>query len=94
MSGDHPNYCITEIGQNTEKSPGDLGKFVVTQTPESNHQLTLVRKTLKREQMIMKISSNKLGEMTRKHTNNWMQEKQNNVDVKYGQENITKKPNG
>ena len=22
-SGDHPNYCITLIGQNTEKSPGD-----------------------------------------------------------------------
>ena len=23
-SGDHPNDCIIEIGQNTEKSPGDL----------------------------------------------------------------------
>ena len=23
-SGDHPNYSITEISQNTEKSPGDL----------------------------------------------------------------------
>ena len=23
-SGDHPNYCIIEIGQNTEKDPGDL----------------------------------------------------------------------
>ena len=22
MSGDHPNYSIIEIGQNTEKSPG------------------------------------------------------------------------
>ena len=22
MRGDHPNYCINEIGQNTEKSPG------------------------------------------------------------------------
>ena len=22
-SGDHPNYSIVEIGQNTEKSPGD-----------------------------------------------------------------------
>ena len=27
-SGDHPNYCI--IGQNTEKSPGDLRKLAVT----------------------------------------------------------------
>ena len=24
-SGDHPNYKIIEIGQNTKKSPGDLG---------------------------------------------------------------------
>ena len=23
-SGDHPNYSITKIGKNTEKSPGDL----------------------------------------------------------------------
>ena len=23
-NGDHPNYSIVEIGQNTEKSPGDL----------------------------------------------------------------------
>ena len=40
-SGDHLNYCITEISQNT-KSPGDLRKLVVTQTPVRNHQLTLV----------------------------------------------------
>ena len=32
-SGDHPNYCIFEIGQNTEKSPGDLRRIVVPQTP-------------------------------------------------------------
>ena len=25
-SGDHPNYCITEIGQDTEKSPNADGK--------------------------------------------------------------------
>ena len=24
MSGDHPDYSIIKIGQNTEKSPGDL----------------------------------------------------------------------
>ena len=30
-SGDHPNYSIIEIGQNTEKSPGDL-RFAVVQT--------------------------------------------------------------
>ena len=46
-SGDHPNYCITEISQNIEKSPGDLRRLAVTQTPEENYELTLVRKTLK-----------------------------------------------
>ena len=47
MSGDHPNYYIIENGQNTEKSPGDLRRLVVTQTPVKDHQLTLIRKTLK-----------------------------------------------
>ena len=42
MSGDHPNYCIIEIGQNSKKSPGDLRRFVVTQTPVKDHQLTLM----------------------------------------------------
>ena len=32
-SGDHPNYCIVVVGQNTEKSPGDLRRLAVTQTP-------------------------------------------------------------
>ena len=44
MSGNHPNYCVIEIGQNTEKSPGDLKRLVVTQTPVGNHRLTLVGK--------------------------------------------------
>ena len=29
-SGEHPNYDITENGQNTEKSPGDLWRLAVT----------------------------------------------------------------
>ena len=32
-SGDHPNYRIIENGQYTEKSPGDLRRLCVTQTP-------------------------------------------------------------
>ena len=44
---DHRNYCIIEIGQNTEKSPGDLRRFVLTQTPVICHQLTLMWKTFK-----------------------------------------------
>ena len=43
---DHPNYCITEIGQNTEKSPGDFRRLTVTQTPVRIHQPTW--KTLKK----------------------------------------------
>ena len=29
-SGDHPNYIIIKIGQNTEKSPVDLSRLAVT----------------------------------------------------------------
>ena len=47
MSGDHLNHRIIKISQNTEKCPGDLRRLAVTQTPLINHQLTLVRKTLK-----------------------------------------------
>ena len=47
-SGDHWNYNIVEIGQNTEKSPGYKRKLVVYQTPVKDHQLTLVFKTLKK----------------------------------------------
>ena len=46
-SRDHSDYSITKICQNTEKSPGDLRRLAVSQTPVRNHLLTLVRKTLK-----------------------------------------------
>ena len=41
------HYSIIKIGQNTEKSHGNLWRLVVTWTPVEN-QLTLVWKTLKR----------------------------------------------
>ena len=41
-SGDHPNYSIIENGQNTEKSPGDLRRLAVAQTPVKDHQLMLI----------------------------------------------------
>ena len=44
-SWDHPNYSIVEIGQNTEKSPGDFRRLAVI--PVKDHQLTLMWKTLK-----------------------------------------------
>ena len=34
---DCPNYTIVQIGQNTEKSSGDLRRLAVTQTPVENH---------------------------------------------------------
>ena len=42
MSGDHPNYSIVEISKNTKKSPKDLRRLAVTQSPVENHQLMLV----------------------------------------------------
>ena len=41
-SGDHPNNSIVEIGQNTNKSPGDLRTLAVSTTPVENHQLMLM----------------------------------------------------
>ena len=41
-SGDHPNNSIIENGQNTEKSPRDLRRLAVTQSPVKDHQLTLM----------------------------------------------------
>ena len=35
--GDHPSYYIIENGQDTEKSPGDLRRLAVTQTPVKDH---------------------------------------------------------
>ena len=40
-SGDHTNYCITKIGQNTEKSPGYL-RGIVCVTEVEDHQLILL----------------------------------------------------
>ena len=57
--GDHQNYCIIEIGENTEKSPGDLRRLVVIQTLVRNHQLMLVWKILKREIIIIIIINKK-----------------------------------
>ena len=41
-SGDHPKNSIVENGQTTKKSPGDLRRLAVTQTPVKNHRLTLI----------------------------------------------------
>ena len=36
------DLSIAEIDQNTQKSPGDLKRLAVTQTPLQDNQLTLV----------------------------------------------------
>ena len=46
VGGDHPNNSIIENGQSTEKSPGDLGRLTVTQSPVKDHHLTLMWKSL------------------------------------------------
>ena len=48
---DSPNHGIVEIGQNAEKSPGDLRRLSVTQTPLKNHKLTLMCKLSRRKIM-------------------------------------------
>ena len=40
--GGRANYGIVEVGQNTEKSPGNLKRFSVTQTTVKGYQLTMV----------------------------------------------------
>ena len=36
------NYCIIEIEQNTNRSPGDLRRLAVAKNPVRNHQQTLM----------------------------------------------------
>ena len=43
-SGDHPNYSIVEIGQNTKKHPRHLRRLAVTQTPIENSQKSKKKK--------------------------------------------------
>ena len=40
--GDHQNYYIIGNGQTTEKSPGDLRRLAVPQTPMKNHHVKLM----------------------------------------------------
>ena len=47
-SGNQPNHYIIENSKNTEKSPGDLWRLAVTQTPLKNHQRKLMCKTPKK----------------------------------------------
>ena len=45
----HPDYSIVKIGQNTEKSPGNLRKLSVSQTPVKDHLVMLIKKKFYKE---------------------------------------------
>ena len=87
---DLPIYSIIKIGQNTEKSPGDLRRLAVTQTPIEDHQLTLVRKTLKGiiMMMIIIVIGKGTGRVENRKTN---RDRPNYSIVKIGQ-NTEKSP--
>ena len=55
MSGDLLNYSIVETSQNIKKSPGDLRRFAVTQTPVENHRLTGMKNSQRSKIITMKI---------------------------------------
>ena len=44
-NGDDQDHRIIKIGYNMQKSPEDLIRLAVIQTPEKDHQLMLMRKT-------------------------------------------------
>ena len=46
---DDPDYSIVTTGWNMEKSPGDLRKLAVTQTPVKYQQLTMVWRTQEKQ---------------------------------------------
>ena len=55
-SGDHPDYRIIKVGQNTEKRPGDLRRLAITQTPAKNHEQNLeINNNNKKKKRICKI---------------------------------------
>ena len=67
MSGDNPSYCILEIVKNTEKSPGDVSKLVVTQIPVKDHHLTQMWK------IIVVITRSSSGDLANEYTLSFQQ---------------------
>ena len=68
--GNHQSYSIVDIGQNTEKSPWDLRRLAVTQTPVKNLQLTQAWKTLKRDDNNNNNNNNNNND-NNNNTNKW-----------------------
>ena len=55
-SGDRPNYSIVEMGQNTKKSPGDLRRLAVTQTPVTKLSVNAGVKKSQRSKIIIRMT--------------------------------------
>ena len=51
--GVYPDYSIIKNGLNTENSPRDLRRVIVTHTPARNHRLTLVWKISQRSKILI-----------------------------------------
>ena len=61
---DRPENWMVEIGQNTEKGPGDLRRIFVSQSPVKSHQLTRVWKALKDNSNAIETTSKNLRNLT------------------------------
>ena len=66
---------IKTIGQNTEKSPGDLRRVAVTQTPVKDHQLKLMWKARKGVNNNNNNNNNKKKKKKKKKKKNVAQKK-------------------
>ena len=78
-SRDHLNNIIVEIGQNTERSPGDLRRFAVTQTPVRTYRLMLVWNKFQNSKILLLIKLTILIQETILNANNL----QIQVGIKY-----------
>ena len=61
MGGDHPNNSIIENGQNTKKSPGDLRRLAVTQTPVKKTSANADVKSSNNNSHCYNVSRKKVG---------------------------------
>ena len=81
---------IIENSQHTEKSTGDLRRLAVIQTPEKNHQKTLMWKTLEGNNNIIKrIRSEKKTTLPSLRKQDWRTVKSDTAKVNDKLTNIT-----
>ena len=58
-SGDHPNYSIVEIGQNTEEGPEDLRRLAVAQNPVGKKSAKVSARNSQMSKIINDVLSDK-----------------------------------